>query len=273
MPSGRIISIESIDDPRIAAYTHLKERDLAREGDRFIAESEMVVRRLLQSKYRVESVLLTTRRVDEMEPVIHAETIIYTAPSSIVNQILGFKFHSGVMACGVRGPSPSLAKLTADWGEKDVNLVVCPELSNTENMGSMVRLAAAFGADAMVLGEQCCDPFYRQSVRVSMGTIFQIPILRSRNLLDDLGNLRRRWGVQLVATMLDPSAEPLSEAKRVKRMGFLFGNEAQGLTAAQAAICDRRVVIPMKNGTDSLNVSVAAGIVLYHFTQYAQASA
>src|SRR5438132_1356766 len=110
MSEDRIISIDSIDDPRIAVYTHLKERDLAREGDRFIAESELVVRRLLQSPYRVESVLLATQRAAEMQPLIAAQTTIYVAPAVVVNQIVGFKFHSGVMACGVRGPSPSLAK-------------------------------------------------------------------------------------------------------------------------------------------------------------------
>jgi len=267
MPAGPIF-IESIDDPRIAHYTHLKDRDLAREGDRFIAESELVVRRLLQSSYKVESVLLATKRLEEMLPLIPQDTIIYVAPAAIVNQIVGFKFHSGVMGCGLRGPSPSLARLTARWTDQNVNLMICPELSNTENLGSMIRLAAAFDVDAMILGEQCCDPFYRQSIRVSMGTIFQLPIVRSRNLLDDLHNLRQRWGVQLVATVLDPGAESLAQAKRVKRMAFLFGNEAQGLSPAQTALCDRRVTIPMHHGTDSLNVSTAAAIVLYHFTQY-----
>jgi tRNA G18 (ribose-2'-O)-methylase SpoU len=102
-----------------------------------------------------------------------------------------------------------------------------------------------------------------------MGTIFRIPIIQSQDLLSDLRRLRERHGVQLLATVLDESAEPLASAPRAARIGLLFGNEAQGLSSQHVAACDRRVTIPMKLGTDSLNVSVAAGIFLYHFTHYA----
>jgi tRNA G18 (ribose-2'-O)-methylase SpoU len=148
-----------------------------------------------------------------------------------------------------------------------MTVVVCPEVSNSDNMGSLIRVSAAFGAAAMVLGERCHDPFWRQSIRVSMGTVFSMPLVRSDNLLHDMAEMRQRWGVQLIATVLSDDAERLAGAARGERIGLVFGNEAQGLAEQHVAACDRRVTIPMKLGTDSLNVSIAAALFLYHFTQ------
>src|SRR5207248_5713586 len=119
-----------------------------------------------------------------------------------------------------------------------------------------------FGADAMLLGERCHDPFWRQSVRVSMGTIFKVPMTRSDDLLRDLHRLRREWGYELAATVLADDAEPLAGAARKERFGLLLGNEAQGLDEAYVAACDRRITIPMKIGSDSFNVSIAAAVFL-----------
>jgi tRNA G18 (ribose-2'-O)-methylase SpoU len=271
MFSGHLIHIDSLTDPRIAAYLNLKERELARHGGRFIAEGELVVRRLLDSDYPVESILLADRRAEEIAPLAPPGVPVYVAPAERVNRMVGFKFHSGVIACGMRKPPLSLEAAAQSWGDRPVTLVICPEIANTDNLGSLIRISSALGATAMVLGERCCDPFFRQSIRVSMGTIFRMPLVRSRNVLEDLVLLRQRWGVQLLATVLADDAEDLSRADRPGRIGILLGNEAQGLRLDEIAACDRRITIPMRLGTDSLNVSVAAGIVMYHFTQYAQA--
>ena len=108
------------------------------------------------------------------------------------------------------------------------------------------------------------------SIRVSMGTIFSMPLVRSANLLRDLKELGERWGVERIATVLSDGAEPLARAGRPARIALLFGNEAQGLDEKLVGACDRRVTIPMKLGTDSLNVSIAAALFLYHFTQERQ---
>jgi tRNA G18 (ribose-2'-O)-methylase SpoU len=143
--------------------------------------------------------------------------------------------------------------------------VVCPDLINLQNIGSIIRIAAAFGADAVVLGEQCIDPFYRLSIRVSMGTIFNIPIVRSRDLLRDLVRLRGEFGYQLAATVLDTTAEPLRTATRPGKFAILFGGEGDGLGRAYIEAADRRVTIPMQRGTDSLNVAAAAAVFMFHF--------
>jgi tRNA G18 (ribose-2'-O)-methylase SpoU len=259
------VLIPSLDDPRVAPYRAMKDRELARAGDLFIAEGESVVRRLLRSDFPVHSVFLSDRRAEEFAPYVPAGVDVYVAPHALLQEILGFKFHNGVIACGRRKPERHLDDVVTPAGP--LLLVICPEVANTENLGSLIRIAAAFGADAMLLGERCCDPFFRQSIRVSMGTAFSLPIVRSTDLLADLRQLRGRWGVQLAATVLDEGAEALGGARRPERFGLLFGNEAQGLDAAHVAACDRRVTIPMQLGTDSLNVAVSAAVFLYHFTR------
>lgn len=286
--------ITTWDDPRLAVYRNLKDKELARQGDRFIAEGELVMRRLLVSSYHAESVLLAERRLAELGPLVQAPTALYVVSDTLIHEVVGYRFHSGVLACGVRPASPTLDEVmlaatgqggamladanavgaacatAADAGAGSaadrIVLVVCPEIANTENLGSMIRLSAGFGATAMVLGELCCDPFYRQSVRVSMGSVFTLPIVRSKDLRAAMLAMRERWGIERVATVLDPSAEPLNEVTPGARTALLFGNEAQGLGPEWIDLCDRKVTIPMKLGTDSLNVAVSAGIILYQWS-------
>lgn len=260
-----VIPVNSLDDPRLAPYRNLKERDLAREGDRFIAEGENLVKRLIASRLKTESVLLAARRVAELAPQIPEHIPVYAAPSEVVNQVLGFKFHSGVMAAGLRGPSPSLDEIINPASENQVTLLICPEIEKTDNMGALIRIAAGFGVDAMILGERCCDPFFRQSVRVSMGAAFVLPIIRSSDLARDLTRLHEEFGVELIATVLADDAQNLEDIERPQRLGLLLGNEAQGLEKRWLALCQKQVTLRMKLGTDSLNVAVAGGIFLYHF--------
>jgi tRNA G18 (ribose-2'-O)-methylase SpoU len=120
---------------------------------------------------------------------------------------------------------------------------------------------------AVVLGPGCCDPFSRRVLRVSMGAALRVPIVETRDLAGDLARLRTEWGFELAATVLDSAAEPLHTAARTNRLAVLFGNEHAGLSPEWIALCDRRVTIPMAGDADSLNVAVAAGIVLHHFTR------
>jgi tRNA G18 (ribose-2'-O)-methylase SpoU len=250
----------------VAPYRNLKDRELARDGGRFIAEGEMVVRRLLASGWEAESVLVADERAGRIAPLVSGDASVYVAPHSLVNRIVGYTFHSGVMAVGRRKPSPSLEQAAAQWRDP-VTLVICPQTNNTENLGAMIRIAAALGCTAMILGPRSADPFYRQSIRVSMGAVFALPIVRVPDMIGALHELRDRWGVQLIATVLADDAEALSDAGRGPRIGVLFGGEAHGLDQATIAACDRRVTIPMKGGIDSLNVAVSAGIVLHHFAR------
>lgn len=258
--------ITSIDDPRIAPYRNLKDWELAREGGLFIAEGELVVRRLLRSDYPVDSVLLGERRVRGFAPSVPGGIPVYAVSDAMMHQVIGYRFHSGIIAAGRRKPMRSVEQMTSGAAER-MTAVILPETASAQNMGAIVRIAAAFGCDALVLGERSCDPFWRQSVRVSMGTIFSMPLVQSHNLLEDLRRMRESFGFELAVAVLDERAQPLAGAARGPRLGVLFGNEAQGLPDDVLGLCDRRITVPMRGGIDSLNVAIAAAVFLYHFTQ------
>jgi len=260
--------IDDLHDPRLEPFMSLKERELARQGGRFIAEGEHVVRRLLASSFTTESVLIAHRRLEAMAPTIPEHVPFYVVPDPLIHQVVGYKFHSGVLAIGVRKTLPTIEQLMVGLAPAaTTTLVVCPETNNTENLGMLMRISAGFGVSGMILGEHSCDPFYRQAIRVSMGTVFSLPIVQSRDIAGDLAELRKRWGYELAATVLDVEAEPLEEATRSNDLALLFGGEPHGLSDGLQKLCDRRITIPMKLGTDSLNVAVAAGIFLYHFSR------
>jgi tRNA G18 (ribose-2'-O)-methylase SpoU len=265
MPIERI---DSLDDPRIAVFRDLKDRDLAARHGRFIAEGEFVVHRLLVSSFQTEAVFAAERREAEMAALVPPHVPLLLAPQQLMNQIVGYRFHTGVLASGIRRPAPKLADVLRPRGE--AMLVVCPEISNSENLGGLIRVAAGFGATAVLLGERSCDPFFRQAIRVSMGTIFSLPVVQSENIHTDL-ELLKSMNVERIATVLDETATPLAASQiNTGRIAILFGNEAQGLTNDHLAHCDHRVTIPMRLGTDSLNVAVSAGIILHHFVHVAR---
>lgn len=273
------IAIESLDDPRVAAYHDLKAKRLIRDGNLFIAEGTKLVERLLASDYCTESVLIAERREAEWAAKIPADVPLYVIPQQLGEQLTGFNFHVGVLACGLRKPSPPLDEVLAgkrassdSASDKSdsarLTVVVCPNCDNPENLGAIVRIGAAFSIGALLLGKGCCDPFSRRVLRVSMGAALRLPIIESADLERDVRRLRDEWDVELIATVLDDTAEPLAHAMKPPRLGLLFGNEADGLDAHWQALCDRRLTIPMQEGTDSLNVAIAAGIFLHHFSSH-----
>jgi tRNA G18 (ribose-2'-O)-methylase SpoU len=257
--------IQSLNEPALAPYRNLKDKELDRAGARFIAEGENVVRRLLASTTPVESVLVSNRKISAISPLCPPALPVYTAADDLIESIIGFEFHSGVLACGIRPPNPALTSLIPH-PPMPALFTICQEITNAENLGSLIRISAAFGARAIILGERCCDPWFRQSVRVSMGTIFALPVYRSENLIADLRILRNSQ-ITLIASVLDERAESLEALASFSRVGVVFGSEAQGLDADTIANCDRHVTIPMKLSTDSLNVAVAAGIFLYQLAR------
>ena len=256
------VAIDSLDDPRLAPYRTLKDKEIARQGGRFIAEGETVVRRLLASTLQTDSVLVAKRKLGAIAPLVGPHTPLLLADDELIERIIGFEFHSGVLACGIRPPSPPIDAVLPP-APQPVLAVVCQQITNTENLGALIRVSAAFGANVIILGQRCCDPFFRQAVRVSMGTVFSLPVVRSRDLPSDLDRLGE-MGVDRWAAVLRPDAQALKSLSPPPRVAVVFGNEAQGLDEQTIQRCSKRVVIPMQLGTDSLNVAVAAAIFLYH---------
>lgn len=262
-----IIPIDSLDDPRVQCYRDVKSRPVLPGGHWFIAEGIKVVERLLASDFATASVLVTERRQAEWSQKVPDEIPLYVIPQGVGEQLVGFNFHVGVLACGERRRSPSLESLAALADTKSpLLLAICPHCDNPENLGAICRISAAFGVDAILLGPNCCDPYSRRVIRVSMGAVFRQTLIDSNDLITDLRRLRDQFGIDLVATVVDPKAENINAAPRSLRLGVLFGNEDQGLNAATLAECTRLVTIPQRPDVDSLNVAVAAGIILQHFS-------
>ena len=255
--------IESLEDPRVAAYRNLRDRTLRGE-EIFVTEGPLVTRRLLASRYEAESVLVAERFADEFEPSVAGRAPLYVAPVALLRQIVGFPFHQGVLAAG-RRPQPDRFDdlLRGKEAAPGLTLLVCPEITKPENMGLAFRTAAAFGIDGVLFGLRSCDPFSRRGLRVSMGGTLQVPFVRSADFLADLGRLKQEWQFQLFAAVVDARAERLSEVRWPTRVGIVLGNEFAGLEAAVLAICDRRVTIPMQPGMDSLNLGTAAAVFAY----------
>lgn len=259
--------IESADDPRVAAYRNLKDRPLRREG-RFITEGRLLTVRLAESRFPVESVWVAEPFAQELADAVAGRAPVYVSSKSLMKEVAGFDFHRGVLGCGRRVAAATVDELMGPLAEADrVTLIVCPDVTYTDNLGGIFRVAAAFGVDGVILGERCCDAFSRRCLRLSMGAVLRVPIVQSADLSADLRRLREQWDVERMAAVLDASAEPLGQVRRARRLALLFGSEFDGLGPGWLAECDRRVTIPMAPGTDSLNLAVAAGIIVHEMTR------
>jgi tRNA G18 (ribose-2'-O)-methylase SpoU len=257
--------VVSLDDPFLTPYRDLKRSNLTRWSGRFIAEGDKVVLRLLASDFAVESVLAAKTYVPLVGPLLESRpaTLLLVAADELVRDIVGFNFHRGLLACGVRRPNPTLAEFCPAV-EEYARIVVCPDVQGPDNLGQILRTSCALGANCVIVGPQAGDPFSRRVLRVSMGTAFNMPIYESASLAADLQRLCGDFSIRLVATVLDDTATPLDSFCCPRRAAILFGGEGHGLDSELIAQCHHRVMVPMHRGTDSLNVAVAAGIVLNH---------
>ena len=257
------IGIDDPDDPRIAAYCRIRERDLTGREGRFIAEGEVVLRVLLGShQCRAVSILVDEKRLDKLKPLLDMapDVPVYAAGQGVIDAIAGFHLHRGILALGERVARPAVADLLSGLSGKAL-VVGLMGIGNHDNMGGIFRNAAAFGADAVVLEEDCCDPLYRKAIRVSVGASLTMPFAWADG--DMAGDLLAA-GFDVLA--LSPQGtERLSDVKPAGRTAVLFGAEGPGLPEAVLARC-RTVRIPMAGSMDSLNVAAASAIVLERLT-------
>jgi tRNA G18 (ribose-2'-O)-methylase SpoU len=258
-------TVTDAGDPRLTDYRALKERHLAADSGRFVAESERVVRRLLASGLDVHSVLATPPRLRALEDALADRAArdlpLYEAAQPVLDAIAGFHVHRGCLAIGAR---PATRALPADAR----GVVVLEDLVDVDNLGAIARNAAAFGADALVLSPRCADPFYRKAIRVSLGAVFDLPVMRLARWPEDLDTLRE-LGLSLVAAVLSPGATPLPRFTPPARWALLLGAEGPGLSREAVQRCHESVTIPMaaRAGVDSLNVATAAAVMLYALTR------
>ena len=260
MPHERI---ESLDDCRLDVFRSLKTQNMTRDKRLFIAEGPTVVERVLRSGFEVCSVLISDRKFASFEDRLPADISVYRLSADLADALVGFSFHCGVMACVIRKPSPCIETWLPATGP--VLILAGDRIVDPENVGALVRIAAAFAAVAVVFGKGSADAFSRRVLRVSMGNVLFLPVVETENLPAYLGQLHSQYDCQVCSTVLDPSAQPLSNYSFPQRTVLLMGNEYDGISAESQAASSTRLTIPMLNGTDSLNVAVSSGIFLYEY--------
>ena len=266
-----LIEIESIDDERLSAYARLTEAQLRNklepEAGIFIAESPKVIERALDAGMQPLSFLMERDKVDAQASLVQqaGEVDVFTGSREVLERLTGFELTRGVL-CAMRRPQlPRVEELLAQARR----VAVLEGIVDHTNVGAAFRSAAALGVDAVLVTPTCCDPLYRRAVRVSMGTVFQVPWTRIGSKPADwpdagLAQLRHA-GFTTAAFALDEHALLLGD-KRLHdepKLALVFGTEGDGLSASTIAQCDYTVRIPMRAGVDSLNVAAASAVAFW----------
>lgn len=253
------IQIESADDPRVADYLGLRDRgDAADPLDYFIAETELVITRLVTSRFTAKSFLLSPSRYERLKDTVEPTRMpVYVASREVIAEIAGFDVHRGVLASVTRRRNPTLPDVLA--GARRV--LVLEGSNDKENIGAVARSARALGFDAMLLGPTCADPYSRRAVRVSMGEILHLPVMRCDRWPNPIEHLNNA-GFETWALTPAAEANSLFDMGMPDKVALVAGAEGPGLTdeARQATQFDVR--IPMHRGVDSLNLGHALAIAM-----------
>lgn len=260
----RVQSIASIDHPLLAPYRTMREQRDHHRQRLFVAEGEKIVRRLLESPLAVRSALMPEALVPAFAPLLEArpEFIeVFVAPKPELERLTGFSMYQGVLAVGTIPPPASLEP-TLTQSPRPWFLVAVDALSNSENLGVLVRNCGAFGAHALIVGERCSSPYLRRAVRTSMGVVFKLPLIDTANLARSLAALRAR-GIRCVAAHPHTERRTVAQAPLAGDCCVVFGSEGYGLSSDVLAACDDAVAIPMSPGIDSLNVASASAVFFY----------
>ena len=277
------IPVDGLDDPGLDLFRDLRDRDLRGNHDAFIVESPRVVRRFIHAvnggAYDMKGLLLSPEHVREMEEdlaLLPDAMPVHVAPLQVMCSISGYRFHAGALAIGTRPRRPpGLESLLASIPVTGrCTLLVAEGVSNMDNVGAIIRDAAALGADGVLLGDGCSDPLLRKSIRVSMGRVFSVPWAGCEGLARTLDHLREAHGIQSLALENLPDAPSIKDINWPERVAIVAGSEGHGISNRTIDACDLAARIPTPSplherdragGSDelSLNVSVAVAIALY----------
>ncbi len=269
-----LLPISDFSDPALDVYARLTENQLVCREDLsqglFIAESPKVIERALNAGYAPVSFLMEPRHVETQARELLARcegTPVYTAPLEVLKQLTGFPLTRGMLCAMRRRPLPSIEEVC----QNARRIAVLEDVMNPTNVGAIFRSAAALGMDAVLLTSASSDPLYRRAVRVSMGTVFQVPWTVLPAEADWSARLRA-LGFRTVAMALREDSLPLHDARlvRAEKLAVVLGTEGDGLAASTIAACDYTVRIPMTHGVDSLNVAAASAVAFYQLALLAQ---
>lgn len=261
----RITRITDLDDPALADYQGLTDVALRRktepEGGLYIAESSKVITRALRAGHVPRSVLLTEKWLADIEPLVEGyDGDVFVGDAALLERLTGFNLHRGALASMQRPELPSVTDVLAEARR----VVVLEDIVDHTNVGAIFRAVAGLGADAVLVTPRSADPLYRRSVRVSMGTVLQVPWTRLPEW--PVGaEILREAGFEIAALALSDEAVDLDvyAASAPERVALLLGTEGDGLSHSALEAADRVVTIPMLHGVDSLNVAAAAAVALW----------
>jgi tRNA G18 (ribose-2'-O)-methylase SpoU len=266
--TAAVEQVERPDDARLADYVGLTDVALRsrREPELglYLAESDKVIRRALDAGHQPRSLLLADRWLEPLAPlvdrVLAAGAPVFAGPPGVLESITGFNVHRGAIAAMHRPVPPTPANLLRGAHR----VVVLEDVVDHTNVGAAFRSVAGLGADAVLVTPRCADPLYRRAVRVSMGTVFQVPWTRIEPWPEAVAALRAA-GFTVAAMALRPDAVPLDDlaADPPERLALVFGTEGDGLAPATLAAADLAVRIPMRGGVDSLNVAAATAVATW----------
>ena len=261
----KIIPIGDAGDERLRDYRDFTDGKLRRllepAGGLYLAESSKVIARSLAAGHRPRSVLLQQKWLPDIEPLLEGHDVpVYLAEPGVLEELTGFAMHRGALASFHRPAPLDIPTLLASARR----IVVLEDIVDHTNVGAVFRAVAGLGADAVLISPGCADPLYRRSVRVSMGTVLQVPWARLESWPAGLDQLRDA-GFTVAALALDDRAVGLDEfaADPPERVAILLGTEGDGLSRRALSTADVTVTIPMSGGVDSLNVAAASAVALW----------
>lgn len=269
----RIMRIDDLAAPELADYTRLTDVALRRvlepEEGLYLAESPKVIERALRAGHRPRSVLLLEEWLPRVEPLLadHPDVPVFVGESQQLEALTGFHMHRGALA-SMHRPTlldpAELLRAPATSAQPRSRVAVLEGLTDHTNVGAVFRSAAALGVDAVLVSPDCADPLYRRSVRVSMGTVFQVPWTRFERWPAGLDALTDA-GYVVAGMTLGEGAITLDElvAEDHPKLALVFGTEGHGITPRVDRRLGRRVTIPMMGGVDSLNVAAASAVTFY----------
>lgn len=272
---NNIIEITDFNAPELDIYARLTENQLLNRAEPekgiFIAESPKVVERALDAGYTPVSILVEKKHIQgEAKSVIERckDVPVYTAEFDVLTQLTGFKLTRGVLCAMRRSPLPSVQQVCKNARR----VAILEDVVNPTNVGAIFRSAAALGIDAVLLTPACSNPLYRRAIRVSMGTVFQVPwtfICEDSESwpLPALSSLKE-YGYKTAAMALKTDSISIDDPilKKEDRLAIILGTEGEGLASSTIEGCDYTVLIPMSHGVDSLNVAAASAVAFWELS-------
>jgi tRNA G18 (ribose-2'-O)-methylase SpoU len=260
-----IVPITSLHHPELAPYRTLRQSVEQFRKGMFIAEGTMVVERLLESQHTIVSVLIAQEWLEEYRNRLAARSehiTVFVGQKELLNTIVGYNLHQSIMALGVMPAQESLDSVLAQSTMPRI-VAAIDGLTNAENIGVLVRNCAAFGVQAILVGETSSSPYLRRAVRNSMGTVFKMPVVHCTNLAETLMALQRSHQFKVFAAHPHTEEHSIQDTDFSEDCCIVFGSEGNGVSPNILSVCDVHVAIPMQRGVDSLNVGSASAVFLY----------